>query len=334
MHDAFEITVCFAASYAPSLTPRQIMTSASPLGAEMIDALRAALEVLGRLLACGEQAGRLDHDVDAVVAPRDLARLAGLELLDLAPVDGEPAVGLLDLVRDRPADGVVLEQERHRVRVAERVVHRHQLDAGLVAAGEDRPVERAADPAESVDPDSNGHVVRAFRWGDIVVAVRQCSGCDYSRAEPGSASLSTRPTSRWCTAAGYPARWSRSANCSAITTLRWRPPVQPTPIERYALPSCSYPGSKQVEQPVELVEELAGAGLLEHVVADGRVPTRERPQLLDPVRVREEAAVEHEVDVEREPVLVAERHDVHLQADAAGLDAGRARAGGPGARGR
>ena len=39
VHDAFEITVCFAASYAPSFTPMQIMTSASPLGAEMIDAL-------------------------------------------------------------------------------------------------------------------------------------------------------------------------------------------------------------------------------------------------------------------------------------------------------
>ena len=36
VQDAFEITVCFAASYAPSFTPRQIMTSASPLGAEMI----------------------------------------------------------------------------------------------------------------------------------------------------------------------------------------------------------------------------------------------------------------------------------------------------------
>ena len=80
-----------------------------------------------------------------------------LELLDLAAVDREAAVGLLDLVRERAADRVVLEQERHRVRVAERVVDRDQLDAGLLAAGEDRPGEGTADPAESVDADSYRH---------------------------------------------------------------------------------------------------------------------------------------------------------------------------------
>ena len=42
-------------------------------------------------------------------------------------------------------------------RVAHRVVHRHQLDAGVGAAGEQRPGERAADPPESVDPYTNRH---------------------------------------------------------------------------------------------------------------------------------------------------------------------------------
>ena len=51
VHDAFEITVCFAASYAPSFTPRQIMTSASPLGAEMITRCAPPFEVFGCLLA-------------------------------------------------------------------------------------------------------------------------------------------------------------------------------------------------------------------------------------------------------------------------------------------
>ena len=73
VHDAFEITVCFAGSYAPSFTPMQIITSASPRRRGDDDPLGAALEVRGGLLARGEQAGRLDHDVDAVVAPRDLA---------------------------------------------------------------------------------------------------------------------------------------------------------------------------------------------------------------------------------------------------------------------
>ena len=66
-------------------------------------------------------------------------------------VDREAVVGRLDLVGQRAADGVVLQQERHRVRVAERVVHRDELDAGRLAAGEERPGERAADAAEAVD---------------------------------------------------------------------------------------------------------------------------------------------------------------------------------------
>ena len=39
VHDAFEMTVCSAASYALSFTPMQTMTSASPDGAEMITRL-------------------------------------------------------------------------------------------------------------------------------------------------------------------------------------------------------------------------------------------------------------------------------------------------------
>ena len=115
------------------------MASASPLGAEMIDPLRAAGEVAGRLLACGEQAGRLDHDVDAVVAPRDLGRVHHLELGDLLAVDREAAAAGLDLLAQRAAHGVVLEQERHRVAVAHGVVDRHELHAGARAPGEQRP---------------------------------------------------------------------------------------------------------------------------------------------------------------------------------------------------
>ncbi len=78
-------------------------------------------------------------------------------------------------------------------------------------------------------------------------------------------------------------------------------------------------GEQQREEPVELFEEEAGLGLREHVLAHGLVDARERTQRFDPVRVRQEAAVEHEVDVEREAVLVAERHDARLQPDARGV---------------
>ena len=93
VHDAFEITVCATASKTASFTPMQIVASASPLGAEMITRSHAAAEVAGRLLACGEEPGRLDHDVDAVVAPRDLGRIHHLELVDLVAVDREAVVG-------------------------------------------------------------------------------------------------------------------------------------------------------------------------------------------------------------------------------------------------
>ena len=65
---------------------------------------------------------------------------------------------------ERAADRVVLQQERHRVRVAERVVDRDQLDAGLLAPGEERPGERPADPAEAVDADPYRHVILRLRW--------------------------------------------------------------------------------------------------------------------------------------------------------------------------
>ena len=115
VHDAFEMTVCCVGSNTSSFTPMQIIASASPDGAEMIDALGAALQVRGGLLPRREETGRLDHDVDAVVAPRDLRRLALLELLDLAAVDREAVAVVLDLVRERAADRVVLQQERHRL---------------------------------------------------------------------------------------------------------------------------------------------------------------------------------------------------------------------------
>ena len=85
------------------------------------------------------------------------AGLANLELLDLAAVDRESVGARLHLVADRPADRVVLEQERHGVGVAERVVDRDELDLSRVASRQDGPVEGPADPAESVDADAYSH---------------------------------------------------------------------------------------------------------------------------------------------------------------------------------
>ena len=118
------------------------------------DLLGAGLEVLGGVVALGEEAGRLDHHVDAEVAPRQRRRVALGEHLDLAAVDGQRAVADRDLARERAEDRVVLEQVAERAGVRD-VVDGDDLDVGvrLVRRAEDV----AADAAEAVDADAYSH---------------------------------------------------------------------------------------------------------------------------------------------------------------------------------
>jgi cobalt-zinc-cadmium efflux system protein len=58
---------------------------------------------------------------------------------------------------------VVLQQERHRGRVAHRVVHGDELDARTLAPGQQGPVEGAPDAPVAVDPHSYGHCIHTFR---------------------------------------------------------------------------------------------------------------------------------------------------------------------------
>ena len=89
VHDAFEITVCCAGSNTVVVDAEADHRVGVAARRGDDHALRAAGEVAGGLLACGEEAGRLDDDVDAVVAPRDLGRVHDLELADLLAVDRE-----------------------------------------------------------------------------------------------------------------------------------------------------------------------------------------------------------------------------------------------------
>ena len=130
----------------------------------------------------------------------------------------------------RAADGVVLEQERHRVRVAERVVHRHELDVRLLAPGEDGPRERPADAAEPVDPDSYGHPIppgeparggfglqqsgeRRRQSGRIVpVPVRRTAidaACGVTPSSCTAVSLTARPAAGSCSSVSTRPPWSR-----------------------------------------------------------------------------------------------------------------------------
>ena len=119
------------------------------------DLLGPGVEVLGGVLAVGEQAGGLDHHVGAELAPgqrrRDRAR----------PARGSPGrrrAGRWSvashLARERPVGRVVLEQVGDRLGIDE-VVDGEPLDVGpaLVGGPEDVP----ADPSEAVDTDTYSH---------------------------------------------------------------------------------------------------------------------------------------------------------------------------------
>jgi hypothetical protein len=141
------------------------------------DLLRACLQVLLGVRALGEQPGRLDRDVDAEICPRQVAGVALGEELDLVPADADHAVAGLDREIERAEDGVVLEQVRHRLRVAD-VVRGHDLDVpALLELG---AKEVAADTAESVDPDPD----LRHRLSALSVALR-VSAIESNRADRG-----------------------------------------------------------------------------------------------------------------------------------------------------
>src|SRR5437667_10201537 len=78
------------------------------------------------------------------------------------------------------------------------------------------------------------------------------------------------------------------------------------------LPFLEVAGNHGVEQRPQLADELAVRALARHELPDGRVGPRQRPEPFDPMWVREEPHVEDKVGVARQTVLVAERHDRHL----------------------
>ncbi|GIX64591.1 glyceraldehyde 3-phosphate dehydrogenase [Babesia caballi] len=118
------------------------------------DQLRAALEVLLRLLAAGEAASALGNDVDVLLAPRNLGRLALEEELNGAGPDLEGVGGHADLLAESAVDGVVLEQVLHVVGGHEGVVDGNHLE---VLVGEGRAEHETTNAAEAVDTDLDNH---------------------------------------------------------------------------------------------------------------------------------------------------------------------------------
>ena len=118
------------------------------------DLLRTRVEMLLRALALGEEPGRLDHDVDAELAPRQRRRIALGEHLHLLATRVDDAVAERDVAGERPQHRVVLEQMRHRRGVTE-VVDRDDLHVGSERLL--RPEEVAPDAPETVDANANRH---------------------------------------------------------------------------------------------------------------------------------------------------------------------------------
>ena len=92
----------------------------------------ARLEVKARLVAAREDAGRLEHNVDAELAPWQLRGIALVEELELFPRGLDRAVGGRDVAVESPEHRVVLEEMRHLVGVTE-VVDRDQVDINPLA---------------------------------------------------------------------------------------------------------------------------------------------------------------------------------------------------------
>ena len=114
------------------------------------DLLRAGGDVHVRILRLGEAAGRLDDDVNAEVAPRELGGVALLKHDDRLAVDDDLVAVELDLGVDAARDAVVLEQVGER-RVVGEVVDGDDLE--VAALGKCGAEEVTANAAEAVDTD-------------------------------------------------------------------------------------------------------------------------------------------------------------------------------------
>ena len=113
------------------------------------DLRRTGVEVQLRLVALGEEAGRLEHHVDAEFPPGQVLRVALGQNLELLACGGDRPVAGAGPALEPAEHGVVLEQVRHR-RGVRKVVDRNDVDVGTLphlGAKEVPP-----DPPKPVDP--------------------------------------------------------------------------------------------------------------------------------------------------------------------------------------
>ncbi len=99
------------------------------LGATGGDVIDCAFDGLALLVHAvfldGEQTGRLDHDVDAQVLPRDGGRIGLLEDLDFLAIDQQAIISNFDGAVEATIVRVVFEQVSHGLRIADVVEGDH-----------------------------------------------------------------------------------------------------------------------------------------------------------------------------------------------------------------
>ena len=92
VHEAFDTTLCFVGIEGVVVDADHEGGVGVGGGSRHDDERRAGVEVGGGLVAVGEEAGRLDHHVDAEVAPRQGLRVALGEDLEGVAVDDDAVV--------------------------------------------------------------------------------------------------------------------------------------------------------------------------------------------------------------------------------------------------
>src|SRR5262249_45184721 len=113
---------------------------------------RAGKVVLG-IGTFGEESGGFDNYVRADGSPVDLAGILDLEYFDRLAINRNGVFGMGDLVVQIAEDGVVFEKVREGFGICD-VVDGDKLNVLVVDGGAHNV---AADPAEAIDANFNGH---------------------------------------------------------------------------------------------------------------------------------------------------------------------------------
>src|SRR5690606_33405818 len=120
------------------------------------DLFGAALQMRAGFRFAGEQAGALEYDVHAEIAPGQLGGIALGEHPDPVPIDDHRVAFDLDVAREFAVRCVIPRQVRVGLRIAQ-VVQRDDLDIFLTVRLVNRTQHVATDSAVTVDSDFDGH---------------------------------------------------------------------------------------------------------------------------------------------------------------------------------